>query len=306
MVGTLSSKYWHQLNEPPENLADLLKKYGYRNSFLLSGDHLNFFGIRRVFGSNIDLFRDGSMEHKKYANDDRSVLSWLHEYNWKSAGHTFLYIHLMSAHIIGFRDPRFKKWLPDKEWNIPKLFYSHRAYRNNYHNGILQADNTIKQIFEVLEQQGMLERALVVITADHGEFLGESDNFGHGYKPYEPMVRIPLLVYDGLQSNYPERSISSQVDIAPTMLYAIGAEIPKDWSGIPLQLPTLRSAVYIASYDVSGVVADLNGHLFKYMRNRKDGNEMLFDLYGANAEAVNLAEQAEAKQTLATMRKLNK
>ena len=306
MVGVLSSKYWHQLNEPPENLADVLKKYGYRNSFLLSGDHMNFFGIRQVFGSNIDLFRDGSMEHKKYANDDRSVLSWLRQYNWKSADHTFLYIHLMSTHIVGLRDPRFKRWLPDKEVDILKFFYSHRAYRNNYHNGILQADNTIKQLFEILEQEGMLKKALVVITADHGEYLGESGNFGHGYKPYEPMVRIPILVYDGLQSSYPERLISSQVDIAPTMLHAIGAEIPKDWSGIPLQLPTSRNAIHIASYDVSGVVADLNGHLFKYMRTRKDGNEMLFDLYDANAEAVNLAEQTEAKQTLATMRTLNK
>lgn len=77
----------------------------------------------------------------------------------------------MSAHIIGLRDPRFKKWLPDKEWDIPKLFYSQRAYQNNYHNGVLQADNTIRQIFEILDREGMLRRALIVITADHGEFL---------------------------------------------------------------------------------------------------------------------------------------
>lgn len=304
MLGVLSSRYWHQLNEPPENIADLLKQYGYRISFMLSGDHLNFFGIRRVFGPHIDLFRDGSMENKKYANDDRSVLSWMKQCDWQSADHTFLYVHLMSAHIIGLRDPHFQKWRPDKEWDVPKLFYSRRAYQNNYHNGILQADNTIRQIFEILDRQGLLKRALVVITADHGEFLGESGNFGHGYKPYEEMVRIPLLIYDGLASRYPAGSMASQVDIAPTMLHAIGAPIPQDWSGIPLQCSTSRNAVYVASYDVSGVVADREGQRFKYLRYRKDNREMLFNLYGAKMESVNLAGQMTAIKTLTAMRAL--
>jgi glucan phosphoethanolaminetransferase (alkaline phosphatase superfamily) len=112
MVGTLSSKYWHQLNKPPVNLADVLKEYGYKVSFLLSGDTANFFGLRRIFGSNIDLFYDGSDQKQKYVNDDRIVLNKLRNFNWQSSNHHFLYIHLMSAHAIGFREPRFEKWLP--------------------------------------------------------------------------------------------------------------------------------------------------------------------------------------------------
>ncbi len=306
MVGTLSSKYWHQLNDPPENLADLLKQYGYRNSFLLSGDHVNFFGIRQVFGPNIDFFHDGSMGNKKYVNDDRAVLNWLHQSNWQAADHTFLYIHLMSAHIIGLRDLHFQKWQPDKEWDVPKLFYSKRAYRNNYHNGILQADGTIKQIFKLLEQKGLLKRALIVITADHGEFLGEFGNFGHGYEPFEPVVHIPMLIYDGLQCKFPERSIASQVDIAPTMLHAIGAPIPQNWSGIPLQLSSSRRAVYIASHEISGVVADIGKQRFKYLQNRKDGKEMLFNLSCPKKEAVNLVTNPEMRDVAAYMRELNK
>lgn len=305
MIGTLSSKYWHQLNEPPVNLADVLKKYDYHNSFLLSGDTTNFFGLRQVMGSHIDLFCDGSIEAKKYANDDRSVLGWLQKFNWNSADRTFLYIHLMSVHIIGLRDPRFKKWLPDKEWDIRKLFYSHRAYQNNYHNGILQADNTIRQIFEILDRKGVLQRALIVITADHGEYLGEFDNFGHGFEPFEPMVRIPLLVYDGLQSNYPKRSLSSQVDIAPTMLHAIGASVPKDWSGIPLQRAASRKAIYTACYDVSGVLADIGGQRFKFLQKRKNGKEMLFDLSTQKAESVNLVAKPDMQEIVASMRELN-
>jgi glucan phosphoethanolaminetransferase (alkaline phosphatase superfamily) len=305
MVGTLSSRYWHQLNEPPLNLADVLKQYGYQVSFLLSGDNSNFFGLRRIFGPNIDLFCDGSIEKQKYVNDDSNVLNWLRKINWQSANHTFLYIHLMSVHNTGLHDSRFEKWLPVKEWNLLKLSKTPRSYRNNYNNGILQADNIIEQIFRILAEQKILENALVIISADHGEYLGELDRFGHGYPPYEPMVRIPLLVYDRLKHEYPQRSISSQVDIAPTMLHAIGAAIPADWSGIPLQLSTSRNHVYVASHDISGVVTDFNGQRFKYMRNGKDGNEELFDINDVGAESFNLAEKPEMEQTLAVMRRLN-
>lgn len=305
IVGTLSSKYWHQLNEPPLNLADVLKKYDYRTSFLLGGDHSNFFGLREVYGTNIDLFYDGSFERQKYVNDDFTILKRLSEFKWPSANHNFLYIHLMSVHAIGLHDPRFERWLPVKELVPLKLSRTPRSYRNNYNNGILQTDHIIKQIFRILEARGVLHSALVIITADHGEYLGELNRFGHNYEPYEPMVRVPLLVYDRLRSKYPQRSIYSQVDIAPTMLYAIGAEIPPDWSGIPLQLSTSRHSVYVASYDTAGVVADLAGRRFKYLCNRKNGDEELFDLNGSKSESYNLAAKTDMKQIIAVMRGLN-
>ncbi|KQC09291.1 MAG: hypothetical protein APR62_02755 [Smithella sp. SDB] len=305
MVGTLSSRYWHQLHEPPVNLADILKEYGYRISFLLSGDNSNFFGLRQIFGPNIDLYYDGSNQKQKYVNDDRIVLSRLRNFNWQSSNHHFIYIHLMSAHNIGFHEPRFEKWLPTKEHRFLKIYRTPRSYRNNYYNGILQADNMLEQIFGILNKARILERALVIITADHGEYLGEMDRFGHGYKPYEPAVRIPLLIYDRFRCDYPQRSISSQVDVAPTMLHAIDAAIPTDWSGVPLQLSTPRNSIYVASYGISGVVADFNGRRFKYLRNRKNGNEELYDLNTTKSECCNLAVKPEMKKIIMTMRGLD-
>ncbi len=305
IIGTLSSKYWHQLNEPPANLADVLKCYGYETRFLLSGDHENFFGIRDVFGKNIDLYRDGSFASSEYVNDDRLVLKWIGEQDWKSERAVFLYAHLMSVHSIGLRDPRFRKWLPDKERDYLKLSRTPRSYRNNYHNGILQADHTIEQIFQILNGQGVLDEALVVITADHGEHLGEGGRFGHGGKPWEQVVRIPVLIYDGQGADYPERALVSQVDIAPTFLHAIGAPIPADWSGIALQVPSSRDSVYVAAYESSGVVADRAGRRYKYLQNRKNGDEELFDLTAPNAESVNLATKLENEAVICLLREMN-
>ncbi|MFO7568992.1 MAG: sulfatase-like hydrolase/transferase [Smithellaceae bacterium] len=304
IIGTLSARYWHQLHEPPVNIADILKRYGYHIRFLLSGDHENFFGIRRVFGDHIDLYRDGSFAAENYANDDHLILQWMEELDWQSNRAVFLYAHLMSVHAIGLRDPRFKNWQPDKEWNYLQLTRTPRSYRNNYHNGILQADSTIERIFQILAGQGVLDNALVVITADHGEHLGEGGRFGHGGKPLEPVVRIPVLIYDGQTANYPERAVVSQVDIAPTFLHAIGAPFPADWSGIPLQLPATRNAVYVASYESAGVVADIAGRRYKYLQNRKNGDEELFDLTAPDAESLNLTSKPGKAGVLASLREL--
>jgi arylsulfatase A-like enzyme len=222
---------------------------------------------------------------------------------------TFLFIHLMSVHESGLRHENFKKWQPS---TVPLLaeFTSSKAYeiayKNNYHNGILQADASIRRIFELLASKGMLERALIIITADHGEYLGEFNRFHHGHTPYEPVSRIPLLIYDPLNPKYPDRALSSQIDIAPTFLQSIGARIPANWQGVPLQVTTARSSISIASGDTSGVVAIIEGTRYKYIRERNNNIEQLFDLDSPEGEAQNLAKASKTQPLLSKMRSLHK
>src|SRR5581483_8825839 len=115
------------------------------------------------------------------------------------------------------------------------------AYRNHYHNGVLQADAVIEQIFALLRRKGLLDDAIVVISADHGELLGEQGRLGHArFPPIGALVGIPLLIYDSDGHRYPARPVASQVDIAPTLLHRIGAPIPATWGGEPLDLPPQR------------------------------------------------------------------
>ncbi len=89
------------------------------------------------------------------------------------------------------------------------------------------------------------------------------------------------------------------------MLHAIGATIPKDWSGIPLQHSTPRKAVFTACYNVSGVVADIGGQRFKFLQKRKGGKEMLFKLDTQKAESINRVAEPDLREILASMRELN-
>ena len=223
-----------------------------------------------------------------------------------------MFIHLMSVHEAGLRHEEFRKWQPSVVPIASALLAESTptneygvAYRNNYNNGILQADAMVRKIFKELKNQGILDKALVIISADHGEYLGEFNRFHHGQEPYEPVSRIPLLVYDPLNPKYPDRKLTSQVDIAPTFLHAIGANIPAGWQGVPLQVKTARSSVSIASGDISGTVALIEGKRYKFLKKRDGDAEWLYDLNSPEAEIHNIANRIDQKENLLKIRTLN-
>ena len=312
LLGALRSNYWSALKKPSPTISDTLKINDYQTIFLLGGDHTNFVGLRKFYGNNIDFYKDGSVDLSNYPNDDFEVLKWLRDIDPKEPQATFMFIHLMSVHEAGLRHEEFQKWQPSVAPIASALLSGSNpsneygvAYRNNYNNGILQADAMVRNIFKELKNKGMLDNALVIISADHGEYLGEFNRFHHGQEPYEPVSRIPLLVYDPLNPKYPVRRLTSQVDIVPTFLYAIGAKIPPSWQGVPLQVKTTRSSVSIASGDISGTVALIEGKRYKFLKKRDDDTEWLFDLNSPEAETRNIATFIDQKDILLKIQTLN-
>jgi arylsulfatase A-like enzyme len=66
--------------------------------------------------------------------------------------------------------------------------------RDSYDDCIAALDHDLGRLIAELEARGVLERTLLIITADHGEQFGEHGDFGHGYSVYEPEVRVPLVM----------------------------------------------------------------------------------------------------------------
>ncbi|MEO8717418.1 MAG: sulfatase-like hydrolase/transferase, partial [Burkholderiales bacterium] len=185
-----AGRYWHQLGTRNFGLADVLKRLGYRNEFLLSGDHSSFYGLRSSYGVNVDEYVDGSSS-PGYMNDDSDVLGWLARLDPAGATPRFIYIHLMSVHLIGKRLPQYRVWYKTAAGasGIENCCSTTVDYANKYHDGILQADAMIEKIFALLRSKRLLEDAVVAITADHGEMLGEQGRLSHGGPPLDPAVR---------------------------------------------------------------------------------------------------------------------
>jgi hypothetical protein len=73
------------------------------------------------------------------------------------------------------------------------------AVRDGYDYGIHLADRNVGHTLDILRREGWLENGYrLVITSDHGEFLGEHTLLRHGCFTWEPLVRVPFLYYDSL------------------------------------------------------------------------------------------------------------
>ena len=288
ILGTLASRYWHQLSVPPATITDVLASYGYHSRFVLGGDHRRFSILTNLYGSHVDAYTDGADLGGAYPNDDRALIASLRRSRPPDGAPLFLYVHLMSVHALGTRHDDYRRWQPDtvsllEGWRDPARRAT--AYRNRYDNGILQADAMIREVFDWLRESRRLDDALVVLTADHGESLGEDGHFAHGGAPVEAMVRIPLLIYDAQQGTYPSRAVSSQVDIAPTMLASIGVTPPSSFAGVPLQQSVSGRPIHVDSHQVSGVVLEQGGRLLKHLVRVEDGAEWLVGVDEASSDS---------------------
>lgn len=108
----------------------------------------------------------------------------------------------------------------------------------NYDGQILDMDAALGEFIADLKNRGRYDNALIVVTADHGELLGEHDIVGHGGRMmYEGLLHIPLVVkLPG--ASHPKGAVSNPVqlvDILPTVLQTIGAPVPAGVQGSPLQ-----------------------------------------------------------------------
>src|SRR5437899_121998 len=89
---------------------------------------------------------------------------------------------------------------------------------------------------------GLLASTIVVVTADHGESLGEHDYFfEHAAYLYEQTVRVPLIVSypPSLPAGMVVESQARTIDIMPTVLDVAGLPIPGDLQGVSLA-PRMR------------------------------------------------------------------
>ncbi len=97
------------------------------------------------------------------------------------------------------------------------------AVRALYDGEIHFVDAQIGRLLAALDEAGLADNTLVVITADHGESLGEHRYwFEHGLYAYEATCRVPLLIAGpGIPTGHSDSDISL-VDLAPTMLDLAG------------------------------------------------------------------------------------
>ena len=153
--------------------------------------------------------------------------------------------------------------------------------RNFYDNGVLQFDETVHELLSVLDAHGYLRDAVVVITGDHGELLGERGHYEHAKTVLQGVLDIPLLLirYGYSGEPIPPPRLASQIDIAPTILRELALPVPEAWSGSALQNGVTRPFSYFQQGTEVGLFDLRDGSaLWKYWRNVRSGVEEAYRL----------------------------
>src|SRR5581483_563193 len=153
-----------------------------------------------------------------------------------------------------------------------------------------------------LKARGRYENTLLMVTADHGELLGEHDQLGHGGRMmYEGLLHIPLVVkLPG--ADHPRgvrREPVQLVDLVPTVLAVLGAPMAPGVQGQPLLGPVTHpiraeedvNPEFVAHY---GAVYDralrvLYDGPYKLIHSSR-GERLLFDLATDPGEDHDLAQ----------------
>ena len=150
----------------------------------------------------------------------------------------FLYVHYGAPHSPYTEHPQ------GLLASQPELAPEHRdELWERYRAETQWTDAALGRLLEGLDEEGILENALVVFTADHGEEFLDHGKWEHGYSLYEEVVRVPwILAGPGVAPGTRLPGRARLIDVAPTLLSLAGVEPIEEFDGTD-HAPALRSGV---------------------------------------------------------------
>ncbi len=122
--------------------------------------------------------------------------------------------------------------------------------RAPYDAEVAYTDAMLGNFLQQLRAAGHLDRTLIVLTADHGESLGEHGETTHGLFAYDSTLAVPLILSGtGIVPGVVGADVA-HVDIVPTILDLLGIPVPPGLDGVSLvQPPPANRAMYFEALD---------------------------------------------------------
>ncbi|GAA3641141.1 arylsulfatase [Microbacterium awajiense] len=172
-----------------------------------------------------------------------------------------------------------------------------------YYASVSYLDSQIARITAELDRAGLRENTVVVVTADHGEFLG--DYGAYGKRSFlDAAARIPLVISGPGIAHESRQEPVTLLDVRPTLLSLAGVEHETRDGATLLPNPPQNRAVYGQFQDGElGLYAVITAE-WKYIWSAFDRAEFLVDRVHDSRETMNVAYNPRRADVLATMRAL--
>lgn len=138
--------------------------------------------------------------------------------------------------VLGFNDTGSK--YPRQPSRIADLDDVRRVF-DGYDAGVRYADDYLGRILNALADLNVLDDTAVIVSADHGENLGELNVYGDHQTADEYTAHVPLILrWPGLEPRV-YSGFHYQLDLATTVLDLLGEGVPDGWDGVSFA-PALR------------------------------------------------------------------
>ncbi len=186
--------------------------------------------------------------------------------------------------------------------------YDLRALIAEYYGLTTWADDAVGKMLRALDDTGLAENTIVVLTSDHGDNLGSHGLVQKG-GPNQEAIRIPMIVRwpSGMASGMvADRQVASLVDLMPTLLDLVGAPSEPHVHGISLA-PVIRGKSQVTDRPhafvetANGAAVRSTDHLYFVPFQEKthtlsDRPAQVYDLASDPYEMRNLADEARASE----------
>jgi arylsulfatase A-like enzyme len=128
----------------------------------------------------------------------------------------------------------YKRLYPNQPYVIDSFDQVRRMF-DGYDCGVLYADQHVGQVVARLKALGVYDETAILISADHGENLGELNVYGDHQTADELTCRVPLIlrwpgVTDSMAGQH-QRALHYQFDVAATIIELAGGTVPDCWHG---------------------------------------------------------------------------
>ena len=331
------------VNDDNVMLAEVLKAAGFYTAGFLGSfaldSRFNFAQGFEHFDQNFDILVNGrgvDQNQRRAESVTDAVIDYLDREGVPR--NLFLFVHYFDAHAPYNAPAPYGQMYADGESVISaegptgesdrKSFQRFQRRSRLYAGEISYMDHHVGRLLDDLKRRGILDNALLIVTSDHGENLGDAEQSapGHGWSTYQVevhavcLVRLPRAARGGTRVALPVASI----DILPSVLSYLGLPIPVGVEGEVIDLnqpggidggrvrfseatkPWEPVEVDPRWYNIPKPCCVREGSL-KYIRTLYQGREELYDLATDPYEHANLlasptpevtARAAELRQKL--------
>ena len=214
----------YALSEQHQTLAEVLRGNGFNTGAFVSATVLDSrFGLDRGF----DVY-DDEVAPAALMGERRGDLTTARAIDWleRHAGErNFLFLHLFDPHADYQAPEPFAS-------RIRRLYEKYPPFIQDYVGEVAFADHCVGQLLAALRRLGLYERALICVTADHGESHGEHGENTHAFFIYTSTMKVPLILkVPGTPDPVRVRESVEITDIPTTILALLGLGFASEVQG---------------------------------------------------------------------------